>query len=362
MTVGLFDKTGAAVAIHGAELDKISTVPQLPAYAGVAADAEHLFSAMLGDSLEVVKISQANSSGVRLVAIHPLDLGPKSFFRQILGTRSPAALVREGAVIENAKINDQNIGDEPFQARQGARQGRPAVGASHVFRVGEGLGARIGAVGRVPGPAGTGDNGTLLVVLSDKTAAAGQKELCPPSSEAKDNGMTGEHWSPRHLRARPQPRARHLPAHHGGHRPAQAPHRRVQRDAQRHPAAALLRHLRQRPGRRARQGRPPVPRGPAHQPPGRRGRRRGRRQARVAPPPRRQPDPLQPPRPARPEDRRTAAPQSSPAPRAEAPTRRRRPHPPHAAVRRSSRAAAAPASSRCRRPSRCAPARPSSAT
>lgn len=194
MTVGLFDKTGAAVAIHGAEMDKISAVPQLPAYAGVAADSEDLFSAMLGDSLEVVKVSQANSTGVRLVAIHPLDLGPKSFFRQILGTRSPAALVREGAVVEGAKINDQNIGADPFQAlAKEHSKDAPPVGASDVFRVGENLGARIGAVGRVPGPAGTGDRGTLLVVLSDKTAAAGQKELLPALKDAKDNGMTGEH-------------------------------------------------------------------------------------------------------------------------------------------------------------------------
>lgn len=194
MTVALFDKTGAPVAVHGAESDKIATVPQLPAYASIATDAEDLFSATLGDSLEVVKVSAANSSGVRLVAIHPLDLGPKSFFRQILGTRSPAALVREGAVLEGAKINDQNIGAEYFQnlAKDHGKDA-PPVGASDVFRVGENLSARIGAVGRVPGPAGTGDRGTILVILSDKTAAAGQKELLPALKDAKDNGMTGEH-------------------------------------------------------------------------------------------------------------------------------------------------------------------------
>lgn len=194
MTVGLFDKNGAVVAVHGAESDKIAAVTQLPAYAAVTPDSESLFSATLGDALEVVKVSAANSSGVRLVAIHPLDLGPKSFFRQILGTRSPAALVRENTVLEGAKINDQNIGADPFQllAKDHGKDA-PPVGSSEVFRVGENLGARIGAVGRVPGPAGTGDRGTLLVVLSDKTAASGQKELLPALKDAKENGMTGEH-------------------------------------------------------------------------------------------------------------------------------------------------------------------------
>ncbi|MBL9103895.1 MAG: hypothetical protein JNL82_23325 [Myxococcales bacterium] len=193
MTVALFDKTGAVVAVHGAESDKIAEVPKLPAYINVAPESEDLFSATLGGSLEVVKVSQANNSGVRLVATHPLDLGPKSFFRQILGTRSPAALVREGAPLDGAKINDQNIGDAfATLAKEHGREA-PPVGASPVFRVGENLGARIGSVGRVPGPAGTGDNGTLLVVLSDKTAAAGQKELLPAIRGAMDNGMTGEH-------------------------------------------------------------------------------------------------------------------------------------------------------------------------
>jgi hypothetical protein len=178
MTVALFDKTGAAVAIHGAEIDKISEVPQLPAYINVAADAEDLFSAMLGDSLEVVKVSQANSNGVRLVAIHPLDLGPS---RSSARSSGPAAPPRWSARAPPSRAPRSTTRTSapslPSSPRSTART--PPVGASDVFRVGENLGARIGAVGRVPGPAGTGDRGTLLVVLSDKTAAAGQKELLP---------------------------------------------------------------------------------------------------------------------------------------------------------------------------------------
>jgi hypothetical protein len=193
MTVALFDAAGALVASHGAETDKILEVSKLPAYIDVAPNAEAQFSVTLGGTLTVVKVSTALGNGTRLVAINPLDLGATSFFRQILGTRSPAALVRGGATLENAKINDQNIGDGFTKLAVEHGKDAPPVGAS-VFRVGEGPGARIGAVGRVPGPAGTGDNGTVLVVLSDKTAASGQKELLPALREAKDNGMTGEHW------------------------------------------------------------------------------------------------------------------------------------------------------------------------
>lgn len=194
MTVALLDTTGAVIASHGAEVEKIGEVAKLPAFINVTPDREEQFSATLGGTLEVVKVSEALRNGTRLVAIHPLDLGAKSFFRQILGTRSPAALIREGAALENAKINDQNIGDAFTKLAGEHGKEAPPVGASQPFRVGEGLAARIGAVGRVPGPAGTGDNGTMLVVLSDKTAAAGQKELMPALREATSNGMTSEHW------------------------------------------------------------------------------------------------------------------------------------------------------------------------
>ncbi|MBA3549930.1 MAG: hypothetical protein H0T76_25920 [Nannocystis sp.] len=194
MTVALLDTTGAVIASHGAEVEKIGEVAKLPAFINVTPDREEQFSATLGGTLEVVKVSEALRNGMRLVAIHPLDLGAKSFFRQILGTRSPAALIRDGAALENAKINDQNIGDAFTKLAGEHGKEAPPVGASQPFRVGEGLAARIGAVGRVPGPAGTGDNGTMLVVLSDKTAAAGQKELMPALREATSNGMTSEHW------------------------------------------------------------------------------------------------------------------------------------------------------------------------
>jgi len=193
MTVALFDSAGTVVASHGAETEKIVEVSKLPAYIDVAPTAEAQFSVTLGGTLTVVKVSTALSNGTRLVAINPLDLGATSFFRQILGTRSPAALVRGGSTLENAKINDQNIGDGFTKLATEHGKDAPPVGAS-VFRVGEGPSARIGAVGRVPGPAGTGDNGTVLVVLSDKTAASGQKELLPALREATNNGMTGEHW------------------------------------------------------------------------------------------------------------------------------------------------------------------------
>ncbi len=194
MTVALLESNGTVLAAHGTETEKVIEVGKLPAFSEVPKDQEAQFSATLGGTLQVVKVSAALSNGIRLVAIHPLDLGANSFFRRILGTRSPAALVRAGTALENAKINDQNIGD--LFATLATEHGKdaPPVGASQVQSVGEGLTGRIGAVGRVPGPAGVGENATLLVVLSDKTAAAGQKELFPALREATSNGMTAEHW------------------------------------------------------------------------------------------------------------------------------------------------------------------------
>src|SRR5690606_16115814 len=108
--------------------------------------------------------------------------------RRILGTQNPAALVRSGQPLENTLINPGNSGDalQKFAVEHG--KDAPGVGASEAFKVGDGLSARIGAIGRVPGPAGAGDDGAMLVVLSASTAAAGQKDLFTALGEAKGNG------------------------------------------------------------------------------------------------------------------------------------------------------------------------------
>lgn len=195
MTVGLYDKAGTLLASAGAGVGELTEAIKLPEYLGAAADKEDQFSATLSGILHIVKISKSDDAGRRLIAIHPMDLGANSIFRRILGTQNPAALVREGQILDNTLMNPGNSGDALQKLAAEHTKDAPGVGASEAYRVGEGLNGRIGAIGRVPGPAGTGDTGTMLVVLSASTAAAGQKDLLTALGEAKANGMTGEHWA-----------------------------------------------------------------------------------------------------------------------------------------------------------------------
>lgn len=193
MTVGLFDKSGALLVYAGGGHDELVEAALLPSFVTASADKEDQFSAALRGVLHVVRISKGDEAGRRLVAIHPLDLGANSIFRRILGTQNPAALVRNGQPLENTLINPGNSGDalQKFATEHG--KDAPGVGASDAYKVGEALNARIGSIGRVPGPAGAGDDGAMLVVLSASTAAAGQKDLFTALGEAKANGMSGEH-------------------------------------------------------------------------------------------------------------------------------------------------------------------------
>lgn len=195
MTVGIYDKAGTLLASAGAGVNELTEAIKLPEYLGAAADKEDQFSATLSGILHVVRISKADDSGRRLVAIHPLDLGANSIFRRILGTQNPAALVREGAILDNTLMNPGNSGDALQKLASEHSKDAPGVGSSDAYKVGDGLNSRLGAIGRVPGPSGAGDSGTMLVVLSASTAAAGQKDLLTALGEAKANGMTGEHWA-----------------------------------------------------------------------------------------------------------------------------------------------------------------------
>jgi hypothetical protein len=193
MTVGLFDKSGALLVYAGGGHDELVEAAMQPNFTNAATDKEDQFSAALRGTLHVVRVSKADEAGRRLVAIHPLDLGANSIFRRILGTQNPAALVRSGQPLENTLINPGNSGEALQKFAVEHSKDAPGVGASDAFKVGEGLNARIGAIGRVPGPAGAGDDGIMLVVLSANTAAAGQKDLFSALSEAKANGLSGEH-------------------------------------------------------------------------------------------------------------------------------------------------------------------------
>lgn len=194
MSVGLFDRAGAPLVQAGVSPDDVKEAAKLPNFMSAPADKEDQFSANLRGVLHVVRISKADEAGRRLVAVSPLDLGADSIFRRIVGTQNPAALVRGGANLDGTVINAVNTSET--LAKFGGEHGKdaPNIGASEAFKIGDGQNARIGAVGRVPGPAGAGADGIMLVLLSANTAAAGHKDLLTALGEAKANGMTGEHW------------------------------------------------------------------------------------------------------------------------------------------------------------------------
>lgn len=187
MSVGLVDPNGTVTAASGIAAPLIQEAVATSAYQDVAPAEEAVFSAILGKKLHVVKVSRATADSRRLVAIQMLDIGAGSLLRRVLGTRNPAGIVRDGALL------GEMIGDQPLQdelgllAREHAEEA-PDEGASQVFTVGEGLDARLGAVGRVPGPAGQGKNGARLAVLTPMTAAAGQRDLEEALAEARKAG------------------------------------------------------------------------------------------------------------------------------------------------------------------------------
>lgn len=194
MSVGLFDRAGAPLVQAGVSPDDVKEAAKQQNFISAPADKEDQFSANLRGVLHVVRVSKADDAGRRLVAVSPLDLGADSIFRRIVGTQNPAALVRGGASLDGTVINAVNTSET--LAKFGGEHGKdaPNIGASEAFKIGDGQNARIGAIGRVPGPAGAGADGIMLVLLSANTAAAGHKDLLTALGEAKANGMTGEHW------------------------------------------------------------------------------------------------------------------------------------------------------------------------
>ncbi|MEZ4448221.1 MAG: MXAN_5187 family protein [Nannocystaceae bacterium] len=190
MTVGMMDSGGNVLAGAGIAPEILTEIGKLNAYQSLQPAEENQFSATLGGNVQVVKVSRADSSGRRLVAYQPLDLGAGSFVRRVLGTDSPAGIVRDAKLLGSI-IGDQPVAEEIKAIASEHGKAVPKSGVSDVFAVGEGLNARIGAIGRIPGPAGNGDHGTLLVVLSANTAAAGQKDLKSALAEARAAGNMG---------------------------------------------------------------------------------------------------------------------------------------------------------------------------
>lgn len=190
MTVGMVDSGGGVLVGTGVSTELIPEVTKLNAYTELQASEENQFSAALGGNVQVVKVTRADAQGRRLVAFQPLDLGAGSFVRRVLGTDSPAGIIRDGKILGSV-IGDQPVGEEIKAIVGDHVKDIPRAGVSEVYLVGDGLNARIGAIGRIPGPAGLGERGTMLVVLSANTAAAGQRDLKSAIADARAAGNMG---------------------------------------------------------------------------------------------------------------------------------------------------------------------------
>lgn len=189
LTAALINAEGEVKASNGASLAHIPEVVTSDEMQQVAPDAEALMSISLDGQLYVVKVSKADAKGNRMLGLGQLDTGAGSMFRRVLGSSSPAALVRKGKQLGDI-IGGQPVTAEIEALAKAHVSDAPTEGASKAFTVGEGMDARIGSLGRIPGPAGRGKNGVLLVVLSGKTAAAGHQDLATALRRAReDNGV-----------------------------------------------------------------------------------------------------------------------------------------------------------------------------
>jgi hypothetical protein len=188
MTTALIDAKGAIAAVSGiGEPSVVELIGSAP-FQDTPADEEATFSLNLAGQIQVVQLLAADANGRRLIAFEPLQIGAGSLLRRVIGTESPAALVRDGKIIGDI-IGDQPVSAEIEKLAQAHVDDAPDSGASKVLTLGSGLDARIGALGRVPGPAGKTKKGAMLVVLSRRTAAAAHRDLTDALAQARDKGL-----------------------------------------------------------------------------------------------------------------------------------------------------------------------------
>ncbi|MGH1345406.1 MAG: MXAN_5187 family protein [Nannocystales bacterium] len=188
ITVAVVNGSGKIVASNGLAEASMADVIATEAFRSIPPTEDGQFSITLGDEIHVAKVTRSVVGDQRLVGVDKLNLGAGSLLRRVLGSETPAGIVRDGKLVGEI-IGDQPIGDE-IEALAAERSSEvPSDGSSNVFAMGSGLDKRIGAMGRVPGPAGKGDNGAILIVMSRETAAASQQDIAAAISEARRKGV-----------------------------------------------------------------------------------------------------------------------------------------------------------------------------
>lgn len=185
MTVAVVAADGKVMAASGVAEKEIPALVESTAYQEAPADADVLFSITLAERIYVAKVLRPNAKGRRIVAVESLETGAGSLLRRVLGAETPAALVYKGEMLGDI-IGDQPVSEELLRLAKEHHRDAPNAGASAVFTVGDGMNARIGALGRIPGPAGAGDGGAMLVVVSAHTAAASQRDLAQALTHARE--------------------------------------------------------------------------------------------------------------------------------------------------------------------------------
>ncbi len=193
VTVAVIESTGEVLVANGVAEAAVSELVATEAYQAITGDQQALFAVTLGGDIHVAKVSRMLAQDRRLVAIERLDIGGGSMLRRVLGSDTPAALVRKGEII-GEPIGGRVLVEEIQQLAKEHESEVPEQGASKVFTIGEGLDARLGAMGRVPGPAGRGPGGAMLVVLSTSTAAAGQRDLAETARRGWERGLGPVTW------------------------------------------------------------------------------------------------------------------------------------------------------------------------
>lgn len=198
MSVAIVDKDANVLARTGLEEPLFDELVESDDFRRAQEDPkDSLFSATLGKRLHTVKVSRRDLTTLerRVIAIQAVDLGGGSSLRRVLGTSYPAGLVRGSAIVGDAIGGAKE--DELTMLVSQQIENAPPEGASQVFPVGQGPSARIGAIGRVPGPAGRGPNATVLAVMSMSTAGAGQHDLAAALSQAQADGLLAQlSWLP----------------------------------------------------------------------------------------------------------------------------------------------------------------------
>jgi hypothetical protein len=187
-TLAALDPNGKLLAVNGIAEPSIDDLVQLEAYRNVPPSDSAVFSVLVGGNVYVANVMPVDENGYRLVAVEPLNIGAGSILRRVLGSSQPAALVRNEKLV-GGMLGDQPLTEEIKSLYREHIADTPVSGASKVFTVGDGLDTRIGALGRMPGPAGEGKTGIALVAVSRRTAAAGQQDLGDALREAQSKGV-----------------------------------------------------------------------------------------------------------------------------------------------------------------------------